>query len=141
MPSLPLDIHLWPPAPALRYFHPALPTDTARQCQYQHRYGPANRFYRWSLLIGLIIVVVASLAAWMFSPKGDNQTCVSPPSFTFLFSFPSGTWNCCMVAELTIALQALAQHGYSLVGVLLYHVGYVSPLSCHGSERRRGISG
>ncbi|KKK13748.1 V-type proton ATPase subunit e [Aspergillus rambellii] len=28
----------------------------------------------WSLIIGLIIVVVAGIAAWIFSPKGDNQT-------------------------------------------------------------------
>ncbi|KAJ5081789.1 hypothetical protein NUU61_010053 [Penicillium alfredii] len=28
----------------------------------------------WSLIIGLIIVVAASLAAWFLSPKGDNQT-------------------------------------------------------------------
>ncbi|KAL4916949.1 ATPase, V0 complex, subunit E1/e2 [Aspergillus aurantiobrunneus] len=28
----------------------------------------------WSLLIGLIVVVAAAIAAWVFSPKGDNQT-------------------------------------------------------------------
>ncbi|KAE8350909.1 ATPase, V0 complex, subunit E1/e2 [Aspergillus coremiiformis] len=28
----------------------------------------------WSLIIGLIIIVIASVAAWIFSPKGDNQT-------------------------------------------------------------------
>ncbi|KAL4875305.1 V-type proton ATPase subunit E [Aspergillus karnatakaensis] len=28
----------------------------------------------WSLLIGLIVVVAAGIAAWVFSPKGDNQT-------------------------------------------------------------------
>ncbi|EAU38187.1 conserved hypothetical protein [Aspergillus terreus NIH2624] len=28
----------------------------------------------WSLIIGLIIIVVASVLAWIFSPKGDNQT-------------------------------------------------------------------
>ncbi|KAL4964102.1 ATPase, V0 complex, subunit E1/e2 [Aspergillus stella-maris] len=28
----------------------------------------------WSLIIGLIIVVAAAVAAWVFSPKGDNQT-------------------------------------------------------------------
>ncbi|BCR88100.1 H(+)-transporting V0 sector ATPase subunit e [Aspergillus chevalieri] len=27
-----------------------------------------------SLIIGLIIVVLASIVAWVFSPKGDNQT-------------------------------------------------------------------
>ncbi|KAJ5273256.1 ATPase V0 complex subunit E1/e2 [Penicillium angulare] len=28
----------------------------------------------WSLLVGLIIVVAASLAAYFFSPKGENLT-------------------------------------------------------------------
>ncbi|KAJ5604599.1 H(+)-transporting V0 sector ATPase subunit e [Penicillium lagena] len=28
----------------------------------------------WSLIIGLVIIVGASLAAWFLSPKGDNQT-------------------------------------------------------------------
>lgn len=32
-----------------------------------------------SLIIGLIIVVLASVVAWVFSPKGDNQTFVSLP--------------------------------------------------------------
>ena len=33
---------------------------------------------RASLIVGLIIVILASLVAWVFSPKGDNQTCVEP---------------------------------------------------------------
>ncbi|KAJ5728688.1 V-type proton ATPase subunit e [Penicillium malachiteum] len=28
----------------------------------------------WSLLVGLIVVVAASLGAWFFSPKGENRT-------------------------------------------------------------------
>ncbi|RAK99211.1 V-type proton ATPase subunit E [Aspergillus ibericus CBS 121593] len=28
----------------------------------------------WSLVIGLIFVVVAAVLAWIFSPKGENQT-------------------------------------------------------------------
>ncbi|KAJ5666456.1 hypothetical protein N7523_003349 [Penicillium sp. IBT 18751x] len=28
----------------------------------------------WSLIIGLIIIVAASLCAWFFSPKGENLT-------------------------------------------------------------------
>ncbi|KAL3447575.1 hypothetical protein BJX65DRAFT_93004 [Aspergillus insuetus] len=32
--------------------------------------------YSWSLLIGLIVVVAAGVAAWLFSPKGENQTYV-----------------------------------------------------------------
>ncbi|MCJ1284506.1 hypothetical protein MMC26_003839 [Xylographa opegraphella] len=36
----------------------------------------------WSIIIGLTVVVVASLLAWFFAPKGENQTYVqgsSPP--------------------------------------------------------------
>ncbi|KAA6415006.1 MAG: V-type proton ATPase subunit e [Lasallia pustulata] len=28
----------------------------------------------WSLIIGLVFVVVVSLLAWFFSPKGENNT-------------------------------------------------------------------
>ncbi|KAL4987224.1 ATPase, V0 complex, subunit E1/e2 [Aspergillus falconensis] len=28
----------------------------------------------WSLIIGLIVVAAAAVAAWVFSPKGENQT-------------------------------------------------------------------
>ncbi|KAI9839302.1 MAG: hypothetical protein M1819_003297 [Sarea resinae] len=28
----------------------------------------------WSIIIGLVIVVILSFVAWFFSPKGDNQT-------------------------------------------------------------------
>lgn len=35
----------------------------------------------WSLLVGLIFVVLASLVAWVFSPKGDNQTYSSPSAW------------------------------------------------------------
>ncbi|EPS28186.1 V-type proton ATPase subunit e [Penicillium oxalicum] len=28
----------------------------------------------WSLLVGLIVIVALSLAAWFFSPKGETQT-------------------------------------------------------------------
>ncbi|KAK9596405.1 H(+)-transporting V0 sector ATPase subunit e [Aspergillus fumigatus] len=28
----------------------------------------------WSVIVGLVIVVLAALAAWIFSPKGENQT-------------------------------------------------------------------
>ncbi|KAI9934791.1 hypothetical protein ASPWEDRAFT_44307 [Aspergillus wentii DTO 134E9] len=28
----------------------------------------------WSLVIGLIFIVLASVVAWVFSPKGENQT-------------------------------------------------------------------
>ncbi|KAE8147455.1 ATPase, V0 complex, subunit E1/e2 [Aspergillus avenaceus] len=28
----------------------------------------------WGLIIGLVVIVIASVAAWIFSPKGENQT-------------------------------------------------------------------
>jgi len=35
---------------------------------------------RWSIFIGLACVIVMSLLAWFFAPKGENQTYVrSPP--------------------------------------------------------------
>lgn len=35
-----------------------------------------NTFYEnsWSILIGLLVVVALSVAAWFVSPKGENQT-------------------------------------------------------------------
>ena len=31
----------------------------------------------WSLIIGLVFIVVFSIAAWFLSPKGENQTYVA----------------------------------------------------------------
>ncbi|EAS29428.1 V-type H+-transporting ATPase subunit H [Coccidioides immitis RS] len=28
----------------------------------------------WSIIIGLVFVVLANLVAWVFSPKGENRT-------------------------------------------------------------------
>jgi hypothetical protein len=33
----------------------------------------ANAQSSWSIIIGLIIIVAASVAAWFLSPKGENQ--------------------------------------------------------------------
>ena len=30
--------------------------------------------HRWSLLIGLVVILVLSGLAWVFSPKGENNT-------------------------------------------------------------------
>ena len=47
-----------------------------------------------SLIIGLIIVVLASIVAWVFSPKGDNQT------FVFLPLPPAVLWGyMCVLAD------------------------------------------
>jgi hypothetical protein len=32
----------------------------------------------WSIFVGLAVVVLASVGAWFFSPKGENQTYVFP---------------------------------------------------------------
>ena len=34
----------------------------------------AARENSWSILIGLVCVVVLGVLAWFFSPKGENQT-------------------------------------------------------------------
>ena len=36
--------------------------------------------HSWSIIIGLAVTVVASLAAWFFAPKGENRTYVSIPN-------------------------------------------------------------
>lgn len=33
--------------------------------------------YRWSIVIGLVFVVLANLVAWVLSPKGEDRTLVS----------------------------------------------------------------
>lgn len=33
----------------------------------------------WSIIIGLVVVVLASVAAWFFAPKGETQTYVTCP--------------------------------------------------------------
>jgi hypothetical protein len=30
--------------------------------------------FRWSILVGLVIIVGLSVGAWFLSPKGENQT-------------------------------------------------------------------
>ena len=51
------------PSPPYLALFEFLVTNLSRQC-------------RWSILIGLIIVVALSGAAWVFSPKGETQTYV-----------------------------------------------------------------
>lgn len=45
-------------------------------CQYRCFYRGSKLIrdaYSWSIVIGLIIVVAGSVAAWFLSPKGDTQ--------------------------------------------------------------------
>lgn len=56
-------------------FQHFLPLHTIRKKPKVARPNSLTR-YSWSLIIGLIVVVAASLAAWFFSPKGQNLTYV-----------------------------------------------------------------
>ena len=90
-----------PPSPSRNTSRPSLPSPFFLR---NHFPGPrnandvhsstlsstrANRFRpldRWSILIGLIVVVAASGAAWVFSPKGETQTYVATLSFSHTFN-------------------------------------------------------
>ena len=43
---------------------------------------------RASIIVGLVFVVVASLLAYFFAPKGENQTYVPPNESFWELSFP-----------------------------------------------------
>ena len=45
--------------------------------RYHTRPG-ANTLESWSLLVSIIFIVVFCAVAWFASPKGENQTYVSP---------------------------------------------------------------
>lgn len=45
--------------------------------RYHIRLG-ANTVESWSLLVSIIFIVVFCAIAWFASPKGENQTYVSP---------------------------------------------------------------
>lgn len=54
------------------------PTGTRQPSTPQTRPLLANtESRRWSVIIGFVIVVAMALAAWFFSPKGENQVYVS----------------------------------------------------------------
>lgn len=46
-----------------------------------------------SLIIGLVFVVVASLLAYFFSPKGENQTYVTPATALFLLAITTSKFR------------------------------------------------
>jgi V-type H+-transporting ATPase subunit e len=49
----------------------------------------------WSIIIGLVCVVVLCVLAWFFSPKGENQTYVHPSgSLLAVTAFPLPAVRC-----------------------------------------------
>jgi hypothetical protein len=52
--------------------------------------------YRASIIIGLVFVILASLCAWFFAPKGDNQTYVPlQRSSAAMIDFRDGNADIC----------------------------------------------
>jgi len=39
--------------------------------------------FSWSIIIGLVVVVIASIIAWFVSPKGETQTYVMTPHLLY----------------------------------------------------------
>jgi hypothetical protein len=54
----------------------------------------ALRENSWSIIIGLVCVVVLGVLAWFFSPKGENQTYVHPLVFLWQSLHSSKTSFC-----------------------------------------------
>lgn len=44
--------------------------------------------HSWSVLIGLVVVIAMCVAAWFFSPKGENQVYVCPSALAFFLPPP-----------------------------------------------------
>lgn len=81
-----------------------------------------------SIIIGLVFVVVASLLAYFFAPKGENQTYVSfrltpEPSPTRLIT--SHAFDDDRYTDNSAFSQGLAQFPDPKLRKLLHHVGYV----------------
>ena len=60
---------------------------------------------RWSLIIGLIVIAVASVVAWLFSPKGENQTYVIPLPSPFNVLLGSRSNGCLRLWRSTLILS------------------------------------
>ncbi|TVY83768.1 hypothetical protein LSUE1_G000738 [Lachnellula suecica] len=76
----------------------------------------------WSIIIGLVVVVLACLAAWVLSPKGETQTYALSAALIVRES-------------LLIALQNLAKLIDPLVRKLLPNVGHYIPRAMAPSYR------
>ncbi|KAH8586446.1 ATPase, V0 complex, subunit E1/e2 [Bisporella sp. PMI_857] len=53
----------------------------------------------WSIIIGLVVVVVASVAAWFLSPKGETQT-IWRSSLILSFASCYMMWAITLLAQL-----------------------------------------
>ena len=73
-----------------------------------------------------MVVVLACVAAWFFSPKGETQTYATPYPLELVQWFISDIESSLKVGidPLTL-LQNLAKLPHPIVRKLLYHVGYV----------------
>ncbi|TGZ85045.1 hypothetical protein EX30DRAFT_15185 [Ascodesmis nigricans] len=56
-------------------------------------------FCRWSIFVGLFIVVAASVAAYIFAPKGENQT-IWRSSLILAFAACYIMWALTLLAQL-----------------------------------------
>ena len=85
--------------------------------------------YSWSIIIGLVIVVLASVAAWLFSPKGETQTYDPSPLYLLyrLLILFCNNW--------LMSPQSLAKLPHPLVRELLPHVGDYLPSTMAPSHR------
>ncbi|KAJ6100064.1 hypothetical protein N7467_001599 [Penicillium canescens] len=77
----------------------------------------------WSLVIGLIIIVAASVAAWFLSPKGENQTLFRS---TLILTFVScylmwGTYSDYLLAHVYQPLYLLFGIWYAIVFLSQWH--------------------
>lgn len=82
-----------------------------------------------SIIVGLVFVVLASLAAWVFAPKGENQTLVTPylsESLLCCFGYLFCSKNFPKLTRMD-DIQTLAQLAHPRVRGVLFDVGYVYP--------------
>lgn len=83
------------------------------------------RHHSWSILIGFVVVALASAAGWFLSPKGETQTYVLSiisRSATFIRLNDS----LLVLGQLANLFQNLAKLSDSLFRKLLSYVGYAS---------------
>ncbi|KAJ5259671.1 hypothetical protein N7524_008733 [Penicillium chrysogenum] len=76
------------------------------------------KFNSWSLVIGLVIIVALSTAAWFLSPKGDNQTLFRS---TLILTFVSCYLMWGMFLVICCPYPPIPQSSSSHSGTLLSH--------------------